>query len=184
MYKFFITIILISSFGCKSIKKSKDLEVSTTISQNQNYEKESELEENTSISKLSFLESKNKLEYTEVEENITETFTSLVSSDGKEVVVPVKTSTFKKKIFKSDDSLTNSNKFNENTQLESSVGLKSNLTNELSEEILSSLDKQSESSEVVENTLGNMFGGWAKIIAGIIASLLAIGWKIYQGRKE
>jgi hypothetical protein len=184
MRHFLIFLIIISTFGCKSIKKVKSIENLSSIEYQEESIIKGDSKEKILYSEDLFQQSQQKVEYTEEEESVVESYTSIVSNNGVEKIIPIKTTITKKISFKSDDSTKIDSETQENSNIETSTKAELNQNSSSDINMSFDLDKESESSEIIEELSSGIFGGWAKIIIPILVALFTAGWKIYKNKSK
>lgn len=163
----FLGVLALSLTGCKSIKKTKELQ-SVTMMQSA-----SKMAVDSSVFVLA--EVAREVEEEEVTETTEQTFIPLDSAGltiFKPVVIQKKTS----RITRTADSTKNQQDIQINTAEE----------NQSSEQVTSSkdLDKSSEGQDPIESLTTALFPTWGKVLAAILTAVVPVVWGIWKKRNQ
>lgn len=182
---FGIFLILSTFLGCKSIKKTQDISTSSQTQEEVSSSLVVDLKEKLSLDSVLTNENQQSIELVEEEETITETFTLVsVSKNETKKAIPIKITTSKKVSYKVDTSSKTDLEYSKDldTDLESEEENESNLSKDSDLEV--ELDKKVKSFDFIKSIINGLASHWVKIIVSLIPVISALGWKIYQKRKE
>lgn len=172
MKNLFILIAIFSMFGCKSIKKIKDLEKSAQIEESYMMMSASAMEKSLEV------EEAKVVEYEEETETIVESSNVIKTESGDVIVVPTVTTTRSRIRYKEDSTFEQASEIKQEQSSESNNKSSSDTSTKLE------LDKSSEGMNPIEDAVDALFPTWGKIVISILTALAGVGWKIYQNRKD